>query len=114
MSDDTEATVLCARLKAIVKEVEDIEVQAVTARLFLKEEESKATALEQTATTARQCVPYSSSSSSSPVAASQFIPTTSSTYEDIVVARLHLQLAAVLNVRQVVNIVIDSSTNYAS
>jgi hypothetical protein len=84
MLDDTEATVLCARLEAIVKEVEDVEAQVVAARLFLKEE-SKATALEQTATVARQCV-----------------------------TRLHLQAAVVLNVRQVVNIVLDSSTNYTS
>jgi hypothetical protein len=37
------------------------------------------------------------------------------TYEDTVVAGLHLQAAAVLNVRQLVNIIFDSSsTNYAS
>jgi hypothetical protein len=36
------------------------------------------------------------------------------TYEDTVVARLHLQAATVLNVRQLVNIALDSSsTNYA-
>jgi hypothetical protein len=66
--------------------------------------------LEQMAITVRQRVP----SSSSPVAASQLVPTTSSTYEDTVVVGLHLQAAAVLNVRQLVNIVLDSSTNYAS
>jgi hypothetical protein len=32
----------------------------------------------------------------------------------MVIARLHLQAAAVLNIRQLVNIVFDSSTNYAS
>jgi hypothetical protein len=58
--------------------------------------------LEQTATATRQRVPSSSS------------PTAFSTYEDTVVARLHLQVAAVLNVRQLVNIVLDSSTNYAN
>jgi hypothetical protein len=58
-------------------------------------------------------VPSSSSSSSSPTAASQLVPTASSTYEDTVVARLHLQAAAVLNVLQLVNIVLDS-TNYVS
>jgi hypothetical protein len=68
--------------------------------------------LEQTATAARQRVPFSSSSSS-PAAASPLVPTASSTYEDTVVAELHLQATAVLNVRQLVNIVIDSSTNYA-
>jgi hypothetical protein len=82
----------------------------VAARLLL--EESKTTALEQTATAARQRVP--SSSSSFPVAASQLIPTASSTYEETVVAGLHLQAAAMLNVRQLVNIVLDSSTNYLS
>jgi hypothetical protein len=46
-------------------------------------------------------------------AASQLVPTASSTYEDTVVVRLHLQAVAVLNVRQLVNIVLDSSTNYA-
>jgi hypothetical protein len=75
---------------------------------------SKAAALEQTATTARQRVPSSSSSSSSLATASQLVPTASLTYEDTVVAGLHLQAAAVLNVRQLVNIILDSSTNYAS
>jgi hypothetical protein len=120
MPDDTKAAALRARLEAIVKETEDVEAQATAARrrvqaVLLLEEESKATALEQTATAARRRVPSSSSSSSSPAAASQLVPTTSSTYEDMVVTGLHLQAAAVLNVRQLVNIVLDSSsTNYAS
>jgi hypothetical protein len=47
--------------------------------------------------------------------ASQLVPTTSLTYEDTVIAGLHLQPTVVLNVRQLVNIVLDSSsTNYAS
>jgi hypothetical protein len=57
MSDDTEAAALRARLETIVKEAEDIEAQAVTARRHIQAarllEESKATALEQTATAAR-------------------------------------------------------------
>jgi hypothetical protein len=111
MPNDTEAAALRARLEDIIKEAEDAEVQA--ARL-LAEEESKATALEQTTTAARQHVPSSLSSASSPVAALPLTPTASSTYEDTAVARLHLQAAAVLNVRQLVNIVLDSfSTNYA-
>jgi hypothetical protein len=37
------------------------------------------------------------------------------TYEDTVIVGLHLQMAAVLNIPQLVNIVLDSSsTNYAS
>jgi hypothetical protein len=120
MSDDTEAAALHARLEAIVKEAEDVEAQAAAARRCVQAarlllEESKAIALEQTATAARQGVPSSSSLSSSPASASQPVPTTSSTYEDTVVAGLHLQAAAVLNVRQLVNIILDSSsTNYAS
>jgi hypothetical protein len=58
-------------------------------------------------------VTSSSSSSSTPAAASQLVPTASSTYEDTVVVELHLQAAAMLNVRQLVNIVLDS-TNYAA
>jgi hypothetical protein len=120
MPDTTEVAALHARLEAIVKEAEDTEAQAAAARRRVQtarrllEEESKATALEQTATAARQRVPSSSSSSSSLVVASQLVPTTSSTYEDTVVTGLHLQAAVVLNVRQLVNIVLDSSTNYAS
>jgi hypothetical protein len=119
MPDDTEAAVHRAWLEANVKEAEDDEAQAIAvhrrvqaARRLL--EESKATALEQTATGAHQHMPSSSSSSSSPVAASQLVPTTSSTYEDTVVVGLHLPTVAVLNIRQLVNIVLDSSTNYAS
>jgi hypothetical protein len=121
MLDDTEAAALLAQLEAIIKESEDVEAQAVAARRhvqaasLLLEEESKATTLEQMATATCQRVPSSSSSSSSLSAASQLVPTASSTYEDTVVAGLHLQAAVVLNVRQLVNIVLDSfSTNYAS
>jgi hypothetical protein len=74
----------------------------------------KVTALEQTATAAHQQVPSSPSSTSSPAAASSLVPTASSTYEDTVITGLHLQAAAVLNVHQLVNIVLDSSsTSYA-
>jgi hypothetical protein len=122
MPDDIEVAALHARLEAIIKEAEDIEAQAATvrhcvqaARLLLEEEESKAAALEQMGTATRQCVSSSSSSSSSPTVASQLVPTASSTYKDMVVAGLHLQAAAVLNIRQLVNIVLDSSsTNYTS
>jgi hypothetical protein len=121
MPDNTEATALRAQLEAIVKKTEDTEAQARAARrrvqaacLLLKEEESKVAALEQTATAARQRVSFSSSSLSSPAVASHLVPTASSTYEDTVVVGLHLQAVAVLNIRQLVNIVLDSSTNYAS
>jgi hypothetical protein len=117
MPDDTEAAALRARLEAIIKEAEAKAAAArrrvQATRLLLEEEESKATALEQTATAARQRAPSSSSSSSSPVAASQLVPTAFSTYEDTVIAGLQLHTAAVLNIRQLVNIILDSSTNYA-
>jgi hypothetical protein len=119
MPDNTEAAALRARLETIVKEAEDAEAQATAAHRHVQAarfllEESKATALEQTARAARQRVPSSPSSSSSSVAASQLIPTASSTYEDTIVAGLHLQATAVLNVCQLVYIVLDSSTNYDS
>jgi hypothetical protein len=115
MTTDTDATALRTRLKVIVKEAEEAEAKAAAARRrvqaarLLEEEETKAAALEQTATAAQQHLP----SSSAATPASQVVPVTSSSYEDIVVADLHLQVAAVLNVRQQVNIVLDS-TNYAS
>jgi hypothetical protein len=60
-------------------------------------------------------VSSSASSTSSPAAASPLVSTTSSTYEDTIIARLHLQAVVVLNVRQLVNIVLESSsTSYAS
>jgi hypothetical protein len=64
--------------------------------------------LEKAAVAARQLVPGSSSGTihTSP---------SSSSYEETVVAGLHLQAAAVLNVRSLVNIILDStSTAYAS
>jgi hypothetical protein len=118
MLDDVDAVALRTQLEAIVKEAEDAEEKAATARRrvqasrLLEEEETKAIALEQTATAARQRV--LSPSSSSLASASHLVPAASSTYEDTVVADLHLQATAVLSVRQLVNIVLDDSTNYAS
>jgi hypothetical protein len=118
--DNTEAAALRAQLEAIIKEDEDAEAQAtatrrhVQATRLLLDEDSKATALEQSAIAARQRVPSLSSLSSSPAAASQLVSTPSLTYEDTVIVGLHLQAAAVLNIHQLVNIVLDSSTNYAS
>jgi hypothetical protein len=55
------------------------------------------------------------SSSSTAAHTSQVIPATSLSNEDTVITGLHLQAVAVLNVRQLVNIILDSSsTNYAS
>jgi hypothetical protein len=60
-------------------------------------------------------MPFLPSSTSSPLAASSLVPTASSTYEDTVIVEFHLQTIAVLNVCQLVNIVLDSSsTSYAN
>jgi hypothetical protein len=97
MPDDTEAAALRARLETNIKKAEGVEAQTVAARrrvqatrLLLKEEESKAAALEQTAITVHQRMPSLSSSSSSSAMATQLIPTASSTYEETVIAGLHL------------------------
>jgi hypothetical protein len=74
--DNVDASALCPRLEAIIKEAEDAEEKAAAtahrcvqaARLLLEEEETKAAALEQMATATRQHVP--SSSLSSPPSAS--------------------------------------------
>jgi hypothetical protein len=110
MTTNTDTATLRTRLEAIIKEAEDAKEKAAAAcrrvqavRLLIEEEETKA---------ARRRVPTSSSAAPS---ASQIVPAISSSYEDTVVAGLHLQTAAVLNVCQLVNIVLDSSsTNYTS
>jgi hypothetical protein len=64
--------------------------------------------LEKAAVAAHQLV---SGSSSGTIHTSS----TSSSYEETVVAGLHLQAAAILNIRSLVNIVLDStSTTYTS
>jgi hypothetical protein len=110
-----DAAALKAKLDALIKDGEEVEEKAVAARrraraahTLLEEEEQTAAALEKAAVAARQLVPSSSSGTvhTSP---------SSSSYEETVVAGLHLQAAAVLNVRSLMNIVLDStSTAYAS
>jgi hypothetical protein len=110
---DVAAAALKAKLNALVKDAEEAEEKAVAARCRARAartllEEQTAAALEKAAVAARQLVPGSSSSTThtSPAASS---------YEETIVAGLHLQAAAVLNVRSLVNIVLDSSsTTYAS
>jgi hypothetical protein len=110
----TDAAAHKAKLDALVKDAEEAEEKAVAARRraraahALLEEEQEATALEKAAVAARQLVPGSSSSPN-------HTPPSSSSYEETVIAGLHLQSAVVLNVRSLVNIVLDSSsTTYAS
>jgi hypothetical protein len=110
----TDAAALKAKLDALVKDTEEAEEKAVAARRraqaarTLLEEEQTAAALEKAVVAARQLV--SGSSSSTTHASPE-----SSSYEETDVAGLHLQAATVLNVRSLVNIVLDStSTTYAS
>jgi hypothetical protein len=109
-----DAAAVKAKLNALVKDAEEAEEKAVAAHRraraarTLLEEEQTAAAVEKAAVATRQLV--SGSSSSAPHTS----PATSS-YEETVVTGLHLQAAAVLNIRSLVNIVLDSSsTTYAS
>src|SRR5688500_8764355 len=115
---DADATALKARLDSLIKDAQEAEERAVAARrrataarALLEEEEQKAVALETAAATARLLVPGTSSGTVVTSSSSS----SSSSYEATVVAGLHLQAASVLNVRSLVNIVLDStSVNYAS
>jgi hypothetical protein len=108
------AAALKAKLDALVKDVEEAEKKAVATRRraraarTLLEEEQAAAAWEKAAVAARQLVPGSSSSPN-------HTSPSSSSYEETVIGGLHLQATAVLNVRSLVNIILDStSTTYAS
>jgi hypothetical protein len=99
---------LKAKLDALVKDVEEAEEKAVAARRCARAARTLLEEEEQAAVAARQLVPSSS------IGPNHTSPSSSS-YEEIVIAGLHLQAAAVLNVRSLVNIVLDStSTTYAS
>jgi hypothetical protein len=108
------AAALKAKLDTLVKDAEEAEERVVAARRraraarTLLEEEQMTAALEKAVVAARQLVPGSSTGPT-------HTPPSSSSYEETVIAGLHLQAAAVLNVRFLVNIVLDStSTTYAS
>jgi hypothetical protein len=108
----TESGDVVADAAALVKDAEEKAVaarrRARAARTLLEEEKQAAAALEKAAVAAHQLVPGSSSGTN-------HTSPSSSSYEETVVAGLHLQAAAVLNVRSLVNIVLDStSTTYAS
>jgi hypothetical protein len=93
------AAALKAKLDALIKDAKKAEEKVVAARrharaarTLLEEEEQTADALEKAAVATRQLVPGSLSS------APHTSPATSS-YEETIVAGLHLQAVAVLNVR---------------
>jgi hypothetical protein len=98
-----DAEALKQRLDALVTTAEAVEEKATAAcrRVLV-------TDLERQASTATKLVPGSASYSTIETT------TTSSSYEDTVVANLHIQAAAVPNVHSLVNIILDAtSDNYA-
>jgi hypothetical protein len=115
LGNTADAATLKAKLDTLVKDAEEAEERAVAARrraraarTLLEEEEQTTAALEKAVVAARQLVP---GSSTGPTHTSP----SSSSYEETVIIGLHLQAAVVLNVRSLVNIVLDStSTTYAS
>jgi hypothetical protein len=110
-----DAEALKQQLDALVAATEVAEEKAAAARRhvlavcqLLDEEQVIATDLKQQAAATKKLVPGSASSLTTEPA------TNSSSYEDTVVANLHIQAAAVLNVRSFVNIILDAtSDNYA-
>jgi beta-glucosidase-like glycosyl hydrolase len=92
-----DAAALKAKLDALVKDAEEAEEKAVAARRraraarTLLEEEQAAATLEKVAVAARQLVPGSSSGTN-------HTSPSSYSYEETVVAGLHLQPVAILNV----------------
>jgi hypothetical protein len=112
---DADAVTLKAKLDTLVKDAEKAEEKAVAARrraraacTLLEEEEQTSAALEKAVVAARQLVLGSS-------LGTVHTSRSSSSDEETIVADLHLQAAAVLNVRCLMNIVLDStSTAYAS
>jgi hypothetical protein len=104
---------LKAKLDGLVKDAEEAEEKAAAARRRVRaartllEEEQAAAALEKAAVAACQPVPGSSKGPN-------HTPPSSSSYEETVITGLHLQATVVLNVRSLVNIVLDSTTTYAS
>jgi hypothetical protein len=115
MPSDPETEVPRQRLDALVKDANAAETKAAAARrrvqaacLLLEEEKAAVTDLERKAAAAKVLLPSSSSSSTT----SDMVD--DAAYELALVTNLHVQVTAVLNVRQLVNIVLDTtSSNYA-
>jgi hypothetical protein len=111
----TEAKALKQLLNTLVVMAEVVEEKAITTRCcvlatcqLLDEEHATTTDLEWQANAAKKLVPGSASSSTMEPAI------ISLSYEDIIVANLHIQAVAVPNICSLVNIVLDvTSDNYA-
>jgi hypothetical protein len=111
MSSDQETEALRQRLEALVKDADTTEAKAATTRHRVKAtrqllEEEKATAndLERTAVVTKGQLPSSSTSADTSMDASYMS----------IITNLHLQATVVSNIRQLVSIVLDTtSSNYA-
>jgi hypothetical protein len=114
MPSDLKIEALRQRLDALVKDADAAEAKAATAchrvqaACLLLEEERAATAdLERKAVTAKGLLPSSSSSSTT----SDMV--NGAAYDSALVTNLHIQAMAVPNVRQLVTIMLDTtSSNY--
>jgi hypothetical protein len=114
MPSDLKIEALRQRLDALVKDADAAEAKAATAcrrvqaACLLLEEEQAATAdLERKAVTAKGLLPSSSSSSTT----SDMVD--GAAYDSALVTNLHIQAMAVPNVRQLVTIMLDTtSSNY--
>jgi hypothetical protein len=115
MPSDPETEALQQRLDTLVKDTDAIETKAAAARrrvqaarLLLEEEQATAANLEWKAAAAKGLLPSSSSSSTT----SDMVD--GAACDSTLVTNLHVQATAVPNVRQLVNIVLDTtSSNYA-
>jgi hypothetical protein len=113
LNPKTEA--LQQRLDALVKDADATKAKATAARrrvqaanLLLEEEQTTASDLERKADTAKELLLSSSSSSTT----SDMID--GAAYDSALITNIHVQATAVPNIRQLVNIVLDTkSSNYA-
>jgi hypothetical protein len=114
MSSDQETEALRQRLEALVKDADTTEAKAATtrhrvkaARQLLEEEKATANDLERTAVVTKGQLPSSSTPSTS-------ADTSMDASYMSIITNLHLQATVVSNIRQLVSIVLDTtSSNYA-
>jgi hypothetical protein len=115
MPTDQDAEALRLRLETLIKEADNTEAKAVVARCrvqaarqLLEEEQAVAADLDRKSAAAKRLLPPSSSSLTTADTPN------GTSYDSTVVSNLHIQATTVSNVRQLVNIVLDTtSSNYA-
>jgi hypothetical protein len=115
MPSDSEIEALRQRLDSLVKDADATEAKAATAlcrvqaaRLLLEEEQAIAADLERKVATAKGLLPSSSSFSTT----SDMVD--GAACDSALVTNLHVQATTVSNVRQLVNIMLDTTfSNYA-